>query len=1346
MKQYLSRQLWMLAILLFAGIGNAFGYKITTTIDGIPYGSGGVQYEIDGVTTWVEKSDVREIDPNAVVFLYVQSLNSVYAIKKVEINGNDITANYINGDLLIYDFGVLDKDYTVNVVFEKRTDVEIVNFTISWNTDVLPKLEYHFEPGWTFANPGEVCELVKGTYYLYFDNLSSIYSITSIKIDGQDVTGNYNENKKRIQVEADNDHDIAIEIAKTPTNTITVNWNYTDNVEVFFASNVGPDIVAVSETPCELIKGEDYWMHIYIPNSILYDITSIMVDNVNVTNDFLSNGVISFPNLTDDHEVNIVIAKAENTKNITVNWDQEKGKVRFHDTSDHKYFYAQAVTELREGSTVKMQIMPNAGWKLETLKVDGTDVTTTYNENNYYEFQNLSDNHSVNVVFAEATTYTITPTYDKTLTWVNFDNGIYTSGAASEEPCVFNAGSKVTMIMPVNSLYLTTISVDEGAYFTPEIKNERYEYVFDNGSLNSIHTVDVQLAPKPTGTVTVTWGNDCNGVDFIDENDNWFSPTSGEPETLPTGSTYKMLIGLDDPWTYRPLVTSGGNTVAATFNSNEGRYEYEIGALSQDQNLTFTVSVEQKPTRPVTVTWDYSKVKVFFWNRITGDKVSVVSGTACNLTDGNPYYMYVGFPDNDFYNLTSITVDGNDVTGDYFREYRDNGYLAFDAISADYTVSIGIKKSVETNTITVDWDADEGNVQFHDTDYNWFNIDPEDKDCELPTGNTYVMSINLNNSLVYSVGSVTVDQVGVQEYNGYEFKNLSADHSVAVVFNKVPSNNVTVTWDENNGEVESLFFCDESENNRVWTQRGNATELPINATVKLRIEPSPGYEVKTLKDGTKDVTADFVDGWYVFENPSDDHIVTIEFEKVETQKITVAYDTDHTYDLSLNGYGVGNNESKKFNKGSDVTMTIRCEDGYKPVLTIDNGNPITLDKNQDGQYKYVFSNLSTDHSVSIAYEAIIYHTITVNTNNDRVSARLNTAQNEYNWIQLGVENKFEEGEDVTLILNMEPGYALNKLMDGETDITDVYKANNYYTFSNLGSDHVVNATIDEVTTYLIQAEFDEYSQGTIYMESAMMSKRETYYQDFNVGSDVTLFVEPAIGYEVSKIVLEERDTNEEQEPEEVNFTEEDGLYKFTISGLSKNYVVTITTQKKSMAGIDPIAFTLDETGMCTYCSEYDLDFTNVSGITAYIANGFNSETGSVVMNEVDKVPAGTGLLIKGKPGNYSIPVVETNSYNTNMLTGIVKPKQIPTSVWADIKYTNFTLQSDGVFRIVNYSNNQLDAHKAYLHIPHNLLQNTPSQIKIEWGALKGDVNNDGVVDITDAVIIVNFIVGNNSNF
>jgi hypothetical protein len=205
-------------------------------------------------------------------------------------------------------------------------------------------------------------------------------------------------------------------------------------------------------------------------------------------------------------------------------------------------------------------------------------------------------------------------------------------------------------------------------------------------------------------------------------------------------------------------------------------------------------------------------------------------------------------------------------------------------------------------------------------------------------------------------------------------------------------------------------------------------------------------------------------------------------------------------------------------------------------------------------------------------------------------------------------------------------------------------------------------------------------------------------------------------------------------------------FKYVFSNLSAHYDVTITTQKKSMAGIAPIVFTLNDVGMCTYCSEYDLDFINVSGITAYIASGFNPTTGSVVLTKVKQVPAGTGLIISGKPGNYEIPVVETNYYSMNMFTGVVKPTQIPDYEWTNgIECACYILQDDGIFHFSNGSSNPLAANKAYLQIPRKLVKNTAySPIMIEWD-LKGDVNGDGEVDIADAVRIVNFIVGKIGN-
>ena len=155
-----------------------------------------------------------------------------------------------------------------------------------------------------------------------------------------------------------------------------------------------------------------------------------------------------------------------------------------------------------------------------------------------------------------------------------------------------------------------------------------------------------------------------------------------------------------------------------------------------------------------------------------------------------------------------------------------------------------------------------------------------------------------------------------------------------------------------------------------------------------------------------------------------------------------------------------------------------------------------------------------------------------------------------------------------------------------------------------------------------------------------------------------------------------------------------------------------------MAGIAPIVFTLNDVGMCTYCSEYDLDFTGLTDITAYIASGFNPSTGKVVLTRVEEVPAGTGLVIKGTPGDYEIPVNETNYYYMNMLKGIVVATPVPTYEYGDkfnTECVNYTLQPDGVFHISNGSSTPLAANKAYLQIPRNLVPaSANSRVMIEW--------------------------------
>ncbi len=82
-------------------------------------------------------------------------------------------------------------------------------------------------------------------------------------------------------------------------------------------------------------------------------------------------------------------------------------------------------------------------------------------------------------------------------------------------------------------------------------------------------------------------------------------------------------------------------------------------------------------------------------------------------------------------------------------------------------------------------------------------------------------------------------------------------------------------------------------------------------------------------------------------------------------------------------------------------------------------------------------------------------------------------------------------------------------------------------------------------------------------------------------------------------------------------------------------------------------------GYATYCSEYNLDFTNVEGLTAYRATVTVTDTESKVdFQPVTKVPAGEGVLLKGEATPYSIPVIASADAIENDFIGVLKETEI----------------------------------------------------------------------------------------
>lgn len=136
-----------------------------------------------------------------------------------------------------------------------------------------------------------------------------------------------------------------------------------------------------------------------------------------------------------------------------------------------------------------------------------------------------------------------------------------------------------------------------------------------------------------------------------------------------------------------------------------------------------------------------------------------------------------------------------------------------------------------------------------------------------------------------------------------------------------------------------------------------------------------------------------------------------------------------------------------------------------------------------------------------------------------------------------------------------------------------------------------------------------------------------------------------------------------------------------------------------------ITITINQYGSGTYSSEYALDFSEVQGLKAYVATGYNYLTGEVTLLRVRTAEAGTGLLIKGTPGvSYVVPVIESTADRTlNMLVATLEKTKVnghsDDGVYANYKYTVVKEQSPEPLFYQFTDGSNLSAGKAYLQIP-----------------------------------------------
>ncbi len=126
-------------------------------------------------------------------------------------------------------------------------------------------------------------------------------------------------------------------------------------------------------------------------------------------------------------------------------------------------------------------------------------------------------------------------------------------------------------------------------------------------------------------------------------------------------------------------------------------------------------------------------------------------------------------------------------------------------------------------------------------------------------------------------------------------------------------------------------------------------------------------------------------------------------------------------------------------------------------------------------------------------------------------------------------------------------------------------------------------------------------------------------------------------------------------------------------------------------------------GKASFAAPVDLDFTNVSGLKAFTATGYDKSTKTIWLTRVMKVQKGEGVLLKGDPNSYEIPSAAVQSSYENMFVGNTSGDEIQVlETSEDGSQTNYYLKGDGSFVSVNgYVN--IKNNKCYLALPTSMV-------------------------------------------
>lgn len=442
------------------------------------------------------------------------------------------------------------------------------------------------------------------------------YRIKSVKVNNSDVTSKISYNQYSINVIMSN-QSVEVEFEAIPISTFNLTIKASGNGYASYNSNN-----VRSQTSTFTVNENTSATISFAPDNG-YRIKSVKVNNSDVTSKLDNNNQYTINNISKNTSVEVEFEAIPITYTLTIK-ATGNGSASYNGTSAKNN--TQTFT-LNEGASATISFTSDNGYRIKSVKVNNTDVTSNVS-NNKYTINNIHGNTSVDVEFEAVPIIT----YNLSITAIGYGSASYDGTTIRDKTNVFtiNEGtSAIISFSPDNGYRIKSVKVNN-TDVTSNLSSNKY--TINNISGNT--SLEVEFAEE---------------IKDFESNGIYYSVVSGTEKTIRVSNgNYGLVLEVPEEVTYQNINWKVVDIDNSVLSNNS-----ELAAIIWNPSITFNTKVSN-PNLLL-----YVKDKVYTSSEV---KNTVVNGIAENIE------LIDATSSNNFYCPRAFTAKKISYTHDYKME------------------------------------------------------------------------------------------------------------------------------------------------------------------------------------------------------------------------------------------------------------------------------------------------------------------------------------------------------------------------------------------------------------------------------------------------------------------------------------------------------------------------------------------------------------------------------------------------------------------------------------------------------------------------------------------------------